>query len=104
MTTKYRITYWRHIPSMITVSAEGQETKVELPPRFQTSIDAYAMAAGLTGTDEYMEQWQRGPWIERDGSPEEVAQAVLAALETEFEKIDIPKRTPTSPPPNTHDT
>jgi hypothetical protein len=92
MPTRYRITYWRHIPSLITVSADGQETKIELPPRFQAAIDAYAMAAGLTGSDEYMEQWKRGPWIERDGTPDAVGRAVLAELEIEFARIEIPKR------------
>ena len=31
-------------------------------------------------------------WIERDGTPEEVADALLAELEIEFAKIEIPRR------------
>ena len=50
------------------------------------------MATGLTGTDEYSAQYKRGQWVERDGSPEEIAEALLSELETEFAKIEIPKR------------
>lgn len=90
--TRYRIFYWKHIPSAITVSGEGRDVKVQLPQRFQNAIDAYAMAVGLTGTTEYAAGWRRGEWIEREGLPEEVAQSVLAELEVEFAKIEIPRR------------
>jgi hypothetical protein len=50
------------------------------------------MAAGLTSTDDYSKQYRRGDWIEREGTPEEVAGALLSELEKEFAKIDIPKR------------
>ena len=52
----------------------------------------YAMAAGLTSTTDYAKEYKRGSWIERDGSPEEVAEALLSELETEFAKIEIPRR------------
>ena len=90
--TRYRIFYWKHIPSAITVSGEGRDVKVQLPQRFQNAIDAYAMAEGLTGTNEYAAQYKRGPWVEREGTPEEVADALLAELEIEFAKIEIPRR------------
>ena len=50
------------------------------------------MAAGLTSIGEYSREFKRGEWIERPGAPEEVAEAVLAELETEFAKIEIPRR------------
>ena len=92
MKSKYRVTYWRHIPTMITVSGDGQEVKVEMSKRFMGAVDAYAMAIGLTGMDDYVAQWKKGPWIEREGTPEEVAQAVKAELEAEFRVIEIPRR------------
>ncbi len=92
MRSKYRVTYWRHIPTMITVSGDGREVKAELPKRFMQAVDAYAMAVGLTGTDDYVAQWKKGPWIEREGTPEEVAEAVKAELEDQFKVIEIPKR------------
>ena len=90
--TKYRILYWKHIPSAIIVQGDGREIKASLPDRFQRAIDAYATVTGLTGTDEYLDAWRRGEWIEREGTPEQVAATVLAELETAFAKIEIPKR------------
>lgn len=92
MKSRYRITYWKHIPTMVIAMGEGREVKVELPARFLRAIDAYAMATGLSGTEEYLAQWRRGPWLEREGTPEEVARAVAAELEAEFKTIEIPKR------------
>ena len=50
------------------------------------------MAEGLTGTSEYAAQYKRGAWTEREGAPEEIADTLLAELETEFAKIEIPRR------------
>jgi hypothetical protein len=90
--TKYRIFYWKHIPTSIVVQGEEKTVKKQLSQRIQNAIDAYAMAVGLTGTDDYAAQYKRGDWIERAGDPEEVANALLAELETEFAKIEIPRR------------
>ncbi|CAG1001316.1 hypothetical protein ANAEL_02984 [Anaerolineales bacterium] len=89
---KYRIFYWKHIPSSIVVQGNGITVKKQLSQRIQNAIDAYAMATGLAGTDEYAAQYRRGDWVERNGEPEEVANAVLAELETEFAKIEIPRK------------
>jgi len=93
---RYRIFYWKHIPSSITVEGDGRTIKKQLSQRIQNAIDAYAMAEGLTSTSDYAAQWKRGPWIERDGAPEEVAEALLAELEAEFAKIEIPRRNGTA--------
>jgi hypothetical protein len=90
--TKYRIFYWKHIPSSIVVQGDEKTIKKQLSQRIQNAIDAYAMAEGLTGTDAYAAQYKRGDWIERDGDPEEVAATLLAELEIEFAKIEIPRR------------
>jgi len=90
--TKYRIFYWRHIPTSIVVEGDGKTIKKQLSQKIQNAIDAYAMAEGLTGTDAYAAQYKRGDWIEHDGAPEEIAEALLAKLEAEFAKIEIPKR------------
>ncbi len=47
---KYRIFYWKHIPSSITVEGDGRTVKKQLSQKIQNAIDAYAMAEGLTGT------------------------------------------------------
>jgi metal-dependent amidase/aminoacylase/carboxypeptidase family protein len=89
---RYRIMYWKHIPQSITVEGDGRTVKKQLSQRIQNAIDAYAMAAGATSTADYAAQYKRGQWIERDGPPEEVAEAVLSELEAEFAKIEIPRR------------
>ena len=89
---KYRIFYWKHIPSSLVVEGDGRTVKKQLSQKIQNAIDSYAMAEGLTGTTEYAAQYKRGSWIERDGAPEEVADALLSELEVEFAKIEIPRR------------
>jgi len=90
--TKYRIMYWKHIPQSFTVEGDGRTVKKQLSQKIQDKIDAYAMAVGATSTTDYASQFKRGGWVERDGTPEEVAETLLAELETEFAKIEIPKR------------
>ena len=89
---RYRITYWKHIPQSLVVEGDGRTVKKQLSQRVQNAIDAYAMAEGATSTTDYAAQYGRGDWIERDGSPEEVADALLSELEAEFAKIEIPRR------------
>jgi len=89
---RYRIFYWKHIPSSITVEGDGHTVKKQLSQKIQNAIDAYAMAEGITSSVDYSAQYKRGPWIERDGSPEEVAEALLSELEAVFTKIEIPRR------------
>ncbi|MCC7119060.1 MAG: virulence factor [Anaerolineales bacterium] len=90
--TRYRIMYWKQIPQSFTVEGEGRTVKKQLSAKIQNKIDAYAMAVGATSTSAYAKEYKRGEWIERDGSPEEVADALLAELEVESAKIEIPKR------------
>ena len=94
---RYRIMYWKHIPQSITVEGDGRTIKKELSQKIQNAIDVYAMAAGLTSTTDYAKEYKRGDWIQRDGSPEEVAEALLSELEAEFAKIEIPRRNGSSP-------
>ena len=89
---KYRIMYWKHIPQSFTVEGDGRTVKKQLSQKIQDKIDAYAMAVGATSTTDYANEYKRGPWVERERTPEEVAEALLAELEIEFAKIEIPKR------------
>ena len=89
---RYRIFYWRHIPSSIVVEGDGRTIKKQLSPKIQNAIDAYAMASGLTSSEDYSAQYRRGDWMERAGSPEEVAKRLVSELEAEFAKIEIPRR------------
>ena len=89
---RYRIFYWKHIPSSITVEGDGRTIKKQLSQKVQDKIDAYAMAEGLTSTSDYAAQYKRGNWVEQGGSPEEVAEALLSQLEAESAKIEVPRR------------
>ena len=89
---RYRIMYWKHIPQSFTVEGDGRTVKKQLSQRVQNAIDAYAMATGLSSASDYSAQFKRGNWIEKDGTPEEVAETLLSDLEAEFAKIEIPKR------------
>jgi metal-dependent amidase/aminoacylase/carboxypeptidase family protein len=89
---RYRIMYWKHIPQSFTVEADGRMLKQQLSQKIQDKIDAYAMAEGLTSTADYAAQYRRGEWIERDGSPEQVAQELLSELEADAAKIEVPRR------------
>jgi hypothetical protein len=89
---KYRIIYWKHIPQSFIVEGDGRTIKRQLSQKIQDKIDAYAMVEGLTSTSEYAAQYKRGEWRERDGSAEAVAEALLAELEAEAAKIEIPRR------------
>jgi metal-dependent amidase/aminoacylase/carboxypeptidase family protein len=89
---KYRVMYWKDIPQSFTVEGDGQTIKKELSQKVQNKIDAYAMALGATSTTDYAKQYKRGVWTEREGSVEEVAEALLAELEAEAAKVEIPRR------------
>ena len=89
---KYRVMYWKEIPQSFTVEGDGRTIKKELSQKIQNKIDAYAMALGATSTTDYAKQYKRGQWIEREGSAEEVAEMLLAELETEAARIEIPRK------------
>ncbi len=89
---KYRVMYWKDIPQSFTVEGDGQTVKKELSQKVQNKIDAYAMAIEATSTTDYAKQYKRGQWIEREGSAEEVAEALLTELEAEAARVEIPRR------------
>ncbi len=89
---KYRVMYWRDIPQSLTVEGDGRTIKKELSQKIQNKIDAYAMAIGATSTSDYAKEYKRGEWIERDGTPEEVAETLLSELEAAAAMIMIPRR------------
>ncbi len=79
---RYQILYWQDVPSVIKAfGGDGGEIKRQLPDWFQQEIDQRAMVQGLTGSDAYLEQWHWGEVEERDGTPEEVLDAVARELE-----------------------
>ena len=89
---RYRVIFWKHIPTVV-IAAEGDEqVRVSLPPRFQAAVDAYAMAEGSMQDSAYSDGFNKGPWTEREGTAQEVAEAVAAELEVEHAKIKMPDK------------
>ena len=89
---KYRVMYWRDIPQSFAVEGDGKKVKKELSQKVQNKIDAYAMAIGATSSTDYAKEYKRGEWIEREGAPEDIAEALLAELEAEAARVEIPRR------------
>lgn len=49
---------WRDIPAQLTARSDGEQSKVLLHARFQHAIDRAAAVAGLTTTDDYVQEWR----------------------------------------------
>jgi hypothetical protein len=84
---RYRIVHWKEIPSMIETADGDGAARRQLSARFQDLIDALAMRENATEGDAYLEGWGQGEWMERPGSPEEVAEAVALELESGFQAL-----------------
>ena len=54
------ITFWRDIPSSVSVKLGRKEEKRMLDNRFMEAIDMAAMRDGATNTDDYLADWRRG--------------------------------------------
>ena len=81
--TRVQVLYWQEIPSLVRVTADdGTQLSRQLPDWFQQEIDRVAMDGGLVGSDAYLEQWHWGEAEEREGTPNEVLDAVEAELVT----------------------
>jgi len=83
----YQIVYWQDIPSQVDARESGKAHKEVLSQRFQELIDLVAMKRKLTNSDSYINGWSKGDKEERAGSATEVAQAVAAELEGQFDQI-----------------
>ena len=78
---RYRVMSWRGIPSQVKATDEAGATATRmLPNKWQQEIDKIAMREDLAGTDEYLEQWGWSAEAQRDGTAEEVVEAVVAEL------------------------
>lgn len=84
----YQILYWHDIPVQVKAKERRKRHSVELPQRFQIAVDNAAMKAGLVGDDAYLETFRWGEMLSRGGSPQEVAEAVAAEIEAEYNKVD----------------
>ena len=75
---------WRDIPAQVVASSGRKKARAQLSPRFQEAIDMAATKVGLTGTDEYLQQWHSGTRREQGGDLTAVAEAEAARIEDAF--------------------
>lgn len=77
----YKVLDRQEVPSQIRVEDDTDDVTLPMPERFQERIDCLAAERGLGGSDDYLAQWQWSEDVERDGSAQDVADAVCAELE-----------------------
>ena len=79
--TTYKILYWQEIPTQIKAEDDMDDVTVMLDDKFMKQVDILAAQRGLQSADDYLAQWKWSEGEEREGSAQEVAEAVKAELE-----------------------
>lgn len=80
----YQIIYWRDIPAQVKVKGSGRPISRQLAQRFEKAIDRAAMYAGAINSDEYLAEWRKSDWQERDGEPESLLDTLVTEIETNY--------------------
>jgi hypothetical protein len=83
------ITYWRDIPSAVSVKAGRKEEKRMLADRFQEAIDMAAMRGGASDTDAYLADWRRADPVTVGEDLATAADQAKSDLETRYDKDRI---------------
>jgi hypothetical protein len=90
--TSYQVMSWRGIPSQVKATDEdGITARRQMPPFFQQEIDRVAMAEGLIDSDAYLDEWDWSATAVRDGSAEEVAEAVALDAAEAWQRANHPE-------------
>jgi hypothetical protein len=79
----YKVLYWQEVPSQIKAEDDSDDVTLQMPDRFQERIDMLAAQRGLQDTDSYLAHWKWSEEEDRDGSAQDVAEAVCAELEAQ---------------------
>ena len=77
----YKVLYWQEVPTQIKADDGIDDVTVQLDGRFMEHIDRLAVMRGLQDADDYLAQWKWSDEQEREGSAQEVAEALKAELE-----------------------
>ena len=80
------ITWWRDLPSQVTVKQGRREEKRMLSAKFQEAIDMAAMRAGASDSDAYLADWRRGEPTPCGDDLEAEAARAAAELEAAYDK------------------
>ena len=81
---EYQIMYWGDIPYAVRAYEDTKRVSKQLPNDFEKAIDAASMASGKTTQQDYQKGFRWGPRQSREGSAEEVAQAIYDELIGEY--------------------
>ncbi len=84
---RVQILRWQEIPSMVEARDDSDTKKIQLSDRFQALIDEAAMRRELAGSDAYLEEWNKSPAEEREGSAVDVVKEVAEQIEAQFVEI-----------------
>jgi hypothetical protein len=77
----YRVLAWRGIPTQIRATDEtGARADRAMPRWFMQEISRITMREGLEGTDAYLDEFAWTADVERPGTADEIADAVMAEL------------------------
>lgn len=85
------ITYWRDIPSQVSIGKGRKASKAMLSDRFQEAIDMAAMRSGAAETDDYIAEWRRSEPQEVEGDHDAIVAATVARLEDEIDQEKLKK-------------
>lgn len=80
------IVYWRDMPAQVIVGKGRRGAKAPLPERFEQAIDRAAMKVGARDSDAYLSEWHKVAEGDREGTPQDIASAEAARIETEYDQ------------------
>ena len=80
------LTYWRDIPSQVSVRVGRKEEKRMLADRFQEAIDMAAMRGDASGTDAYLAEWRRAEPVPVGDDLAAEADRAKAEIEAQYDK------------------
>ena len=84
MTTSTQVVYWRDIPAQVKARSGRTRLARPLSDRFQQAIDEAAMRSGMSGSDDYLQEWRTVGRPDQDGEPEAIVDRIVAQLEGEY--------------------
>ena len=76
--------WWRDIPAQLTGRSGDDQHKVLLHARFQHAIDRAAAVAGLTSTQDYVQQWRTSSSPLTDGDIEATLDQRCADIDDQY--------------------
>ena len=82
---RYRVLAWRDIPTQVRATDDtGARADRAMPRWFMQEVARITMREGLAGTDDYLAAFDWSAEVEREGTADGVADAVVAELAAAF--------------------